>query len=80
VTRGALYHHFEDKKALFRAVVEQEAEAVAAEVDAACPTACPRSKPWSSGEAYLATVRQPGRTRLLLLDGLAALAAWTWTR
>ncbi|TIW99947.1 MAG: helix-turn-helix transcriptional regulator, partial [Mesorhizobium sp.] len=29
VTRGALYHHFADKQALFAAVVEQEAAAVA---------------------------------------------------
>ena len=33
VTRGALYHHFEDKRALFRAVVEQEAGAVAAAIE-----------------------------------------------
>ncbi len=37
VTRGALYHHFEDKRALFRAVCEREAEAVAAAIDAATP-------------------------------------------
>ncbi|NUS71372.1 MAG: helix-turn-helix transcriptional regulator, partial [Ensifer adhaerens] len=29
LSRGALYHHFEDKKALFRAVAEREASAVA---------------------------------------------------
>ncbi len=34
VTRGALYHHFADKQALFQAVVEKEAEAVAAEIEA----------------------------------------------
>ena len=33
VTRGALYHHFADKQALFRAVVEREAAAVAAEIE-----------------------------------------------
>ena len=37
VTRGALYHHFEDKQALFRAVVEREAETVAAEIERAPP-------------------------------------------
>ncbi|TGR15811.1 TetR/AcrR family transcriptional regulator, partial [Mesorhizobium sp. M1C.F.Ca.ET.196.01.1.1] len=37
VTRGALYHHFADKQALFAAVVEQEAAAVAAEIDHASP-------------------------------------------
>ncbi len=39
VTRGALYHHFEDKQALFRAVVEAEAAAVAAAIEAAAAAA-----------------------------------------
>ncbi|MGE0281226.1 MAG: TetR/AcrR family transcriptional regulator [Rhizobiaceae bacterium] len=74
VTRGALYHHFEDKKALFRAVAEREAEAVAAEVDAASPDSLPALEALiKGGEAYLAAMRQPGRTRLLLLDGPAVL-------
>ena len=33
VTRGALYHHFEDKLALFRAVVEREADNVATAIE-----------------------------------------------
>ena len=33
VTRGALYHHFEDKLALFRAVVEREADSVASVIE-----------------------------------------------
>lgn len=74
VTRGALYHHFEDKKALFRAVVEREAEAVAAEVDAASPDSLPALDALiKGGEAYLEAMREPGRTRLLLLDGPAVL-------
>ena len=33
LTRGALYHHYADKQDLFRAVVEAEAAAVAAEIE-----------------------------------------------
>ena len=33
VTRGALYHHFEDKEALFAAVVTAEFQQVAADID-----------------------------------------------
>lgn len=74
VTRGALYHHFEDKKALFAAVVEQEAKAVAAEVDAASPEGgSVRDMLIRGGEAFIAAMQQPGRTRLLLLDGPAVL-------
>lgn len=74
VTRGALYHHFADKQALFAAVVEQEAEAVAAEVDAASPSSLSARDALIAGsDAYLAAMRAPGRTRLLLLDGPAVL-------
>lgn len=74
VTRGALYHHFADKQALFRAVVEQEAEAVAAEIErAAEPALSAREALIAGSDAYLAAMRAPGRTRLLLLDGPAVL-------
>ena len=74
VTRGALYHHFADKQALFAAVVEQEAEAVAAEIDRASPPSLfARDALIAGSDAYLAAMRLPGRTRLLLLDGPAVL-------
>lgn len=74
VTRGALYHHFADKQALFQAVVEKEAEAVAAEIEAAAPDALsPRDALLAGSDAYLKAMRTPGRTRLLLLDGPAVL-------
>lgn len=74
VTRGALYYHFADKQALFKAVVEQEAEEVAAEIETASPPSLPARDALISGsDAYLAAMRAPGRTRLLLLDGPAVL-------
>ena len=74
VTRGALYHHFADKQALFAAVVEQEAQAVAQEIDRASPPSLEARDALIAGsEAYLAAMRAPGRTRLLLLDGPAVL-------
>ncbi|RWL86279.1 MAG: TetR/AcrR family transcriptional regulator [Mesorhizobium sp.] len=74
VTRGALYHHFADKQALFAAVVEQEAAAVAAEIDhASPPSLSARDALIAGSDAYLKAMRAPGRTRLLLLDGPAVL-------
>ena len=74
VTRGALYHHFADKQALFAAVVEQEAQAVAEEIDhASPPSLSARDALVAGSDAYLAAMRTPGRTRLLLLDGPAVL-------
>ena len=74
VTRGALYHHFADKQALFHAVVEQEAAIVAAEIERAAPDASSAvAALLAGGDAYLDAMREPGRTRLLLLDGPAVL-------
>jgi len=74
VTRGALYHHFSDKQALFAAVAEQEANAVAEEIERAAPaTLGAREALLVGSEAYLRAMQVPGRTRLLLLDGPAVL-------
>lgn len=74
VTRGALYHHFADKQALFTAVVEAEAQAVAAEIDAATAAPLSTKQALLSGmDAFFAAMAVPGRTRLLLLDGPAVL-------
>ncbi|MBN9234601.1 MULTISPECIES: TetR/AcrR family transcriptional regulator [Phyllobacteriaceae] len=74
LTRGALYHHFVDKQALFRAVVDAEAAAVAAEIERTAPTTLSaRDALLAGGEAYIGAMGVPGRTRLLLVDGPAVL-------
>lgn len=74
LTRGALYHHFEDKKALFRAVVEKEAGKVAATIEkSAGEGLAPREALLAGAAAYFDAMAVPGRVRLLLLDGPAVL-------
>ena len=61
-------------QALFRAVVEQEAELVEADIERAAPDDLPpRDALIAGGEAYLKAMALPGRTRLLLIDGPAVL-------
>jgi AcrR family transcriptional regulator len=74
VTRGALYHHFADKRALFRAVVEAEAAAVAHEIESAARPGLPPLKALSKGgTAFLEAMQITGRTQLLLIDAAAVL-------
>jgi AcrR family transcriptional regulator len=81
LTRGALYHHFTDKRALFQAVVEQEAAAVAEEIDRAAPAALgAREALMAGGLAFFNAMAVSGRTRLLLLEGPAILGRETMDR
>jgi len=74
ITRGAMYHHFADKRDLFRQVLAREAMAVAADIEAATPERLgPREALLEGSEAYLKAMTVPGRTRLLLIDGPAVL-------
>ena len=74
VTRGALYHHFADKRALFRAVVEAESAAVAEAINDASPDSMDAIEALTvGGDAFLKAMKETGRTRLLLLDGPAVL-------
>lgn len=72
VTRGALYHHFSDKADLFRAVVKQEAAALAVEIDQGVVT--DSGDPLTSGSrAFFASMAKEGRAHLLLIEGPAVL-------
>jgi AcrR family transcriptional regulator len=74
MTRGALYHHFADKRDLFHAVVAREAQAVADEIERASPAGLPADQALlAGGDAYLEAMAVPGRARLLLVEGPAAL-------
>lgn len=74
VTRGALYHHFPDKQAIFQAVVEAESAAVAEAIAAAdTPAMTSLERLMAGADAYVRAMKAEGRTRLLLVDGPAVL-------
>jgi AcrR family transcriptional regulator len=77
VTRGALYHHFADKLALFEAVVEEEhcavAEAITAMTDGADAPPDMIEALVVGSEAFLGAMQDPGRRRIMLIDAPAVL-------
>jgi AcrR family transcriptional regulator len=75
VTRGALYHHFEDKSDLLMAVAVDMACEVAAAVVASTPPGLPPLQALQSGSrAYFAAMAEGGRARVLLVDAPAVLS------
>ncbi|MBW6421816.1 TetR/AcrR family transcriptional regulator [Rhizobium sp. XQZ8] len=75
VTRGALYHHFPDKKALFWAVIEREAGQVAEDIEACSAEASSAREALLQGaSAYFDAMAVPGRVRLLLREAPAQFA------
>lgn len=79
VTRGALYHHFADKAALFVAVFETVAAEVLAAIEAAAsdaPTAVEALRLGS--EAFLAAVLSPAIRRIYLIDAPAVIGWGQW--
>ena len=76
MTRGALYHHFRDKAEVLHAVLEEEARQVAEEIEKAAPAnTSPVDALRVGSVAYLDAMAVQGRTRLLLIEGPAALGA-----
>ena len=79
VTRGALYHHFDGKDALFRAVFESiEEEIAAAVVQAAASVTDPVAQLTAGLDAFLDLCLEPAVQRIVLLEGPTVLGWETW--
>ncbi|MFC4067170.1 TetR/AcrR family transcriptional regulator [Actinoplanes subglobosus] len=80
VTRGALYHQFRDKAALFGAVVEAVETEIVAQVTAALaePAADPVAGLLRGARVFLTACADPGIDRVLLRDAPAVLGAARW--
>jgi AcrR family transcriptional regulator len=80
VTRGAVHHHFADKRALFtevfRLMVDELDEAVRAAVAAAPPSARTRA----AGRALFAYCRRPEYRRIALAEAPGVLGLEEWYR
>jgi AcrR family transcriptional regulator len=79
VTKGALYHHFDSKADVFRAVLEQVQQEVARSVVAAAEA---HDDPWAQltagCRAFLAAGTDPDVQRIMLIDGPAVLGWSEW--
>jgi AcrR family transcriptional regulator len=79
VTRGALYHQFRDKEALFEAVVEEVEAETTGRVAAQVSGASDALEELRSGcRAFLALCADPQVERILLLDAPAVLGWDRW--
>lgn len=79
VTRGALYHHFADKRALFRAVHEQREEELMASIgDHINGIADPWELMVAGVRAFLDACTDPALIRIALLDAPAVLGWEEW--
>jgi AcrR family transcriptional regulator len=79
VTRGALYHHFKDKRALFGAVVEQMEQETAERIAAA---ALEQTDPWqvqiTALNTFLDVCLDPAVQTILLIDAPSVLGPAEW--
>ncbi|MEO1476152.1 MAG: TetR/AcrR family transcriptional regulator [Pseudomonadota bacterium] len=70
VSRGALYHHFEDKADLFQAVVEAEYERLEEAIDRTIThVSDPIEILIEGGEGFIAAASDPMAQRILFVDG-----------
>ena len=74
VTKGALYHHYSGKQALFEAVFEKVESAGAQSIQASLEG---QKDPWEKAlaglHAFLEVVRQPSYSRIVIQDGPSVL-------
>lgn len=74
VTKGALYHHFSGKQALFAAVFEKTEEDAAAVIGKALRTpADPWERATAGLRAFLDVVQEPAYRRIVIQEGPAVL-------
>ncbi len=78
VTRGALYHHFEDKTGLFAAVFEAIEEETIARIGAGAGAGSALDRMRAGTRAWLDLCREPEVHRIALIEAPAVLGWERW--
>jgi len=79
ITRGALYHHFESKQDLFRAVFEEIERELSEQIAAAALDQPDASRVLDAGyNAFLDACLEPSIQQVVLLDAPSVLGYETW--
>jgi len=79
LAKGAVYHHFPSKEAIFEAVFERTAAALQQEVHAVAAASKDRLKAMAAGaRAYFEACARPPYDRIVLKDGPAVLGWDRW--
>ena len=81
LTRGALYHHFGNKKGLFQAILEAIQSEIGQRVESEASLS---TDPWEQlmlgCRAFVTAAVEPRNRRILLIDGPAVLGWEDWRR
>jgi AcrR family transcriptional regulator len=80
VTRGALYHHFEDKRALFAAVAEDVAADIVTDINAAADArqSDPLAAVIAGCRAFLTATQNDERRQIFMVDAPSVLGWSAW--
>ena len=79
MTKGSIYHHYRDKRALFRAVFEEIERELVDEIDRAAKSRATYLDAIQTGcEVFLDTVLKEGVVRIVLTDAPSVLGWATW--
>lgn len=78
LTKGALYHHFANKKELYHAVVEDVERELVETLEAAGAGKKPWERLQAMCRAYLEACRDPALARMLVLEAPVVLGWKTW--
>jgi AcrR family transcriptional regulator len=78
VTKGALYHHFANKRELYHAVVEDMESELVQRIEAAGANLPPWERLGAMCRAYLDACREPALARTLVLEAPVVLGWKAW--